>query len=209
MAEVLSHAALCYWKSGESIFQQGELAKHCFLVEHGRIRLYQLTSEGHEILIRFVTPGRLVGFSAAAELSRFPVNAIAVQPTDALVWTGNCIRDLMLRHPRLGMNALAAAVNNMIRYESRCPVLASHPLEQRIENALEELARCIGRREGETCVIDGGVFVKDVAELAGASVYSVSRILTKWRRDGYIEGGRGRIMIRYSGDRLNLPLLHP
>jgi len=205
MEDVLGHALRQRWEVGQTVFSQGGIANKCYLVERGRIRLYQLTSGGHEVLIRFVTQGEFVGFAAVAQLSGFSVNAIVTQPTDTLAWTGDCMRKLMLKYPRLGLNAFTAAVGNMVRYENRCPGLCCDPVETRIGNALEELANCIGERTGESCRIDGGVLEKDIAQMAGASVGSVSRLLARWRRDGYIEGGRGKLIVRYSGDRLKLP----
>ena len=40
---------------------------------------------------------------------------------------------------------------------------------------------------------------QDLAELCGATLYTVSRTLSAWAKDGIVEAGRQRVMVRDLG----------
>ena len=53
---VVSHATLKEVTPGVCLFRQGESAREMFLLELGRVRLYEIDPHGRELLIRFVRP---------------------------------------------------------------------------------------------------------------------------------------------------------
>jgi CRP/FNR family transcriptional regulator, nitrogen oxide reductase regulator len=71
-------------------------------------------------------------------------------------------------------------------------------VEQRIARALLRLAAAqrassSGKAEMEIAL---AVSRQEVAEFAGATLYTVSRTVSAWSRQGIVAGGRGRITIR-------------
>lgn len=72
--------------------------------------------------------------------------------------------------------------------------LRTDPLERRIEWSLLELSRALGESTAEGTVIEAGGY-RQLAELAGTNIYSVSRELSKLEHRGILRKSRGRIVL--------------
>jgi CRP-like cAMP-binding protein len=47
--------------------------------------------------------------------------------------------------------------------------------------------------------VDFALSRQDIAELSGATLYTVSRTLRAWEKDGVVESGRQRVVVRDLG----------
>jgi CRP-like cAMP-binding protein len=74
--------------------------------------------------------------------------------------------------------------------------MSSEQVEQRVAHALLRLAQQAGRKVESGVEIDFPISRQDVAEMTGATLHTVSRILSAWEQQGLIEGGRQRIVLR-------------
>jgi CRP-like cAMP-binding protein len=74
--------------------------------------------------------------------------------------------------------------------------MSTEQVERRVAHALLRLAQQAGRKVEEGIQIDFPISRQDVAEMTGTTLHTVSRILSAWEEQGFVEGGRQRIMIR-------------
>jgi CRP-like cAMP-binding protein len=192
---VLSKASVREVPKGATLFRQEEPARQMFLLESGRVRLHELTAEGHELLVRFVVPGEVFGDKAAVARSEYGASAQASQTSRVISWTSSTMQEL-LEVERLASNLVAIMARYLHYSRERHQLLATVQIERRVGWALLELARSIGRREGNATVIKGVAIQKDVADLADTTIYSVSRVLGDLQRQGVLTKVRGRILLR-------------
>ena len=47
--------------AGEFIFHQGDTGSTCYLIERGRVRIFILGEDGHELSVRVFGPGEIIG----------------------------------------------------------------------------------------------------------------------------------------------------
>ena len=79
--------------------------------------------------------------------------------------------------------------------QARYRELATERVEQRVANALIRLAGQSGTKSSKEAGIELFFSRQDVAEMTGSTLYTVSRLLSEWERQGIIEAGRERIKI--------------
>lgn len=81
--------------AGSFFFYQGDHATTFYVLTEGRVRLSQVTPDGHQIIMRFIAPGE--GFAIIAALSnmRYHVSTEAVEDATALTWDGKAIARLI------------------------------------------------------------------------------------------------------------------
>ena len=182
--------------TGAVAFRQEDKADTFYVILAGRIRVTEITAEGHTVLLRFIQGGQMLGGMAALEGMTYPVNAEAVQETRALSWSTQAMTRLMDRHPRIMRNAMRLMVERIKELQQRSVELATERVEQRIARALLRLVRQAGRRIDEGIALDMQLSRQDLAELTGTTLYTVSRVLNRWQDDGLVEIGRQRIVIR-------------
>jgi len=187
--------------AGEALFRQGDAVDALQVVEKGRIKLAQVTVEGDEVVVCTIGPGEIVAGVALLDKRVFPVSGIAVVETRVRLWSRPRIQELAARFPALRTNVLSTIADRMQDSLSRIRELATEKASQRVARALLRLARENGREVESGVLIDRPLGRQEVAELAGASMYTASRLLARWAREGVLEVGRQRVVVR-SFDRL-------
>ncbi len=178
------------------LFQQGDPAAALYLLLAGRMRIHQVTPDGQQVLLRVLTPGEMFGGVTLLKEALYPASARAVEECTALGWEVETMARLMEQFPRLALNALRLLAARMETLQDRYRELATERVERRVARALLRLTRQTGRRVEGGVLIDFPLSREDLAEMTGATLYTVSRILSGWERQGLIESGRQRILIR-------------
>ncbi|MCC7125337.1 MAG: Crp/Fnr family transcriptional regulator, partial [Acidobacteria bacterium] len=159
-------------------------------------KLTQLTPEGHQVLLRLVAPSEAFGGIAAFGGAAYPVTAEAVTASAALEWPGRVMAGLMERHPRLAINALRFVSARLHELQVQYRQLATEKVERRIARALLRLVEQAGRRVESGVLIDLPLSREDIAQMTGTTVYTVSRVISRFEGEGVLEAGRQRMVIR-------------
>jgi CRP/FNR family transcriptional regulator, nitrogen oxide reductase regulator len=191
---ILSRAVVRRLGKGETLFRQEEPAAALHSVDEGRIRLTQLTAEGQEVVVRLCGPGDVFGGIAVLDGKSYPFTAAAVEPTRVISWKRDVLRELLKASPRLEANVLAIVGAHAREMLDRFRELATEAVPQRLARALMRLLPPQAER-GEDVVIQG-VTQQDLAEMAGTTLYTVSRVLSEWEADDVVRAGRGRVHVR-------------
>lgn len=177
------------------IFQQGDTAEAMYVLLAGQVRMTQLTPDGNQVILRYIQPGDMFGGIAAMGLTTYPATAQVTEEGSALFWDARTIHDLILQIPQLGLNALEHAADTIIQLQDRVRELQTERVERRVARALLRLASQTGSRTEAGILIDMPLSRQDLAEITGTNLYSVSRILSAWEKQGLVESRRERVVL--------------
>lgn len=183
-------------KRGHVLARQGDPARVFCLVETGSLKLLQLTAEGTEVIVRFVPPGEPFGGVVALGEAPYPVTAVAVQPSVIRSWTRQGVAELLTQHPQVRVNIMREMATHMAEALTRVRELTTARVDQRLAQTLVRLARQCGQRETEGVLITQPLTRQELADLAGTTLYTVSRTLTKWESQGLIESRKRLLLLR-------------
>ncbi|MEO8084738.1 MAG: Crp/Fnr family transcriptional regulator [Ardenticatenales bacterium] len=187
-------------EAGDAFFVQGEPTACFYVLSKGRARLTQVTPDGQQVVVRFITPGEGFGIVASLAGGDYPLTAEALEPAEAYGWDGEAFKGLMAAHPELASRSMALLASRMREFQDRNRELATERVERRIARALLRLAGQSGVRESGGVRIDLPLSRQDLAELSGTTVFTVSRLLSGWEAAGIVGTGRKRIVIRRPHD---------
>jgi len=190
---VAKHSQL---ERGEFFFHQGEPADYFYVIIEGQVRLSQLTAEGHQVIIHFMGPGDGMGIIVALSGTPYPLSAEVVTDCSALRWDYDSTLELMANSPKLAMNGLRLVGRRFQELQERYLELSTERVERRVARALLRLARQTGKRVDKGVLLDLQISRRDLGEMTGTTLYTVSRILSSWEQGELIETGRERIIIR-------------
>lgn len=196
LAEIAGAGRCIERKSGSIFFRQGQEAGRLFVVLEGRVKIGQVTPDGHQIVARYAGAGELFGCVPLFGGETYPASASAVTDCRSMYWDRPSTDRLMQRYPRMATNALQLLGEELAQLRRRYQELATQHVEQRVARALLRLVGQAGRRTDEGVVIGFPVSRQDLAELTGTTLHTVSRILSVWEQAGVIASGRRRIVIR-------------
>ena len=182
-------------KEGDFFFFQGDSAEYLYILTKGRVKLLQSSPNGKQVNIRTIQPWEM--FAALGAVHRdatYPASAQAMQDSDALVIRSDFMRKLMQTRPYLavGLTRLMTALIQDI--QARYRELATERVEQRIARTLLRLAAQGNPNKRQDVEMEYSR--QDLAEMAGTTLFTVSRTLSEWEKSGLVEAGRERIRIK-------------
>lgn len=183
-------------RAHEFFFHQGEEANTFYMLVEGRARLLQLTPEGHQVIIRYVGPGDGVGIIVALSEIPYPLSCEAVTNCEVLAWDRDTTLRFMEQSPMLALNGLRMVAGRFRSLQQRYQELATERVERRVARTLLRLTRQAGKRVPEGVLLDLPLSRQDLGELTGTTLYTVSRILSRWEQEGLITTGRERVIVR-------------
>lgn len=187
------HARLL--KPRDTVGVQGEPADILALVQVGHLKLGQVNEAGAETLVRFVGPGDCYGAIVLVPGSRYPVSATAVEPSRVLVWPRTVILPLVQRIPQLKSNLFEEVTRRMTGVLAANQELATERAPQRVARSLLRLADHGGTHTPDGVHIVHPVTRQEIAELTGTTLFTVSRLMSKWESDGLLLTSRGSVTI--------------
>lgn len=193
---ILDLATSRRYGAGSSVFEQGDDADCFFVLLHGRLRVTQVTPAGQQVVIRMVNPGDLFGIAKALQRPDYPGTATAVVESLALAWPMATWDAMLDDHPALAVNAMQTVGMRLQEAQARLRELATEEVERRVAHTVLRLGNQSGRREPDGIRIDFPISKQDIAEMAGTTLHTVSRILSAWEADGLVEGGRQKLLLR-------------
>lgn len=162
--------------------RQGDPGRAFYLVATGYLKLTQVTAGGNEVVVRFCGPGEPFGGVVVLDHETYPVTAQAVEHVGVLAWPLDVIRPLTEHVPRLRRNIVGEIAQHMRDALARVQQLQTTRVGQRLAATLLHLARPVG----ETLQIAHPVTRQELAEMTGATLFTVSRTLSDWEARGWI-----------------------
>ena len=110
-------------------------------------------------------------------------------------WAEAALRGLIERHPQIGINILKVAAERLRDVESRLRESNTQRVERRIAHTVLRLAAKGGQDKTGGAQIDFPLSRKDIADMCGATVHTVSRTLTQWEKDGWVSTNQQRLTL--------------
>lgn len=197
LERLLVGAAPLRLDTGAAAFHQGDEARTFQVLLTGRLKLSQVTSDGQQVTLRYITPGEMFGGIAALNGKPYPASALAVAPSLAVRWDREVFQRHVQEQARLSWKLIQELSRRFSEAQSRFREMATERVERRIARTLLRLAHQTGRRVEEGVLIDLPLSRQDLAEMIGTTQFTVSRVLSDWERRGLVEAGRARVVLRH------------
>lgn len=206
---MIAEAVLRRYSAGQSVFEQGEEAREFFVLTEGRLKVTQLTEDGHQVMIRIVTPGDLFGIAKVLRRPDYPGTATAAVDSAALAWPMCHWSRFIESHAPLAVSAMQTVGQRLQESHERLREMATEEVERRVAHTVLRLVQQSGCKEPGGIRIDFPISKQDIAEMSGTTLHTVSRILTSWVAKGLVEGGRQKLLVRDPHSLMLLADSHP
>lgn len=160
------------------------------------MKIVQSGADGEQLMARLIRPGDTFGTAAFYIGGLYPADAIAANSVVEARWPRYVFEAMVKKHPEIALNLVQIVGARLQELQARLREMASERVERRVANALLRIA--LKEQEDE-----GGVRLplsrRDIAELAGTTVYTASRVLASWQRSGIASSSRATVTILRPG----------
>ena len=192
--KIASYARARTFARDEMIFMQGQPLRNLALIRTGSVKITQLSSKGSEVILWMHGCGSVVGMLSESSAGHNPCSACAMEHCTALVWEFASLQNLMVEYPRLRKNSAHILASRLGELEERFREVATEKVSSRLAHALLRLLKQIGR------AVDEGIEVSlsrdELAQMTGTTLFTISRILSKWGEMGFILPRREAVVVR-------------
>lgn len=180
---LLEGSQLAYAERGETIWVAGMPSEFFAVMGAGFVKMTRTAPHGAEIAVELLGPGQCFGLLAALEGRDFPLSAIAVTPCWYLKTPSRILLQLYAANPALRDQMLRTLGPRLRRAHEMMARLSSGKVEQRIAAVLLILGESYGKT-GKLGGIRLGVPLtrQDIAEMAGTTVETCIRVMSKWQK---------------------------
>jgi CRP-like cAMP-binding protein len=180
------------------LFEQGAEAAALHLLLHGRLKVAQTAADGQQVVLRFVGPNELAGvFALLGAGQPYPATVSAVVDCVVLSWDQPAVQAMLRDHPQVALNVMRTLGGRTLEAHDRLRAASAQRVEQRLALALLRLIRQAGVKEADGSItIDFPLARQDLAEMAGTTLHTASRVLSGWEQAGILGGGRLRVVVR-------------
>jgi CRP-like cAMP-binding protein len=196
LTEAMARARIRRLPKDTVVFAQGQKAEHCHALLDGRVRIVQSDEDGAQLVVRFIGPGEMFGTMGLFTDRTYPAEAVAVLDSAEISWTEAALLELIERHPRIALNLVRIVGVRLREAQERLREVSTQRAERRIANILMRLAKTKGHVQDVGATIDFPLTRKDIAEMCGTTLHTVSRILSAWEKAGLVVSTRQRVTIR-------------
>jgi CRP/FNR family transcriptional regulator, nitrogen oxide reductase regulator len=181
----------------ESLFMQGQPARCLLLIRTGSVKVTQISSGGNEVILWMYGRGSVLGALSEPAGGRHPSSARATEPATALVWDCATLESLMEVCPRIRQNLSQVLMTRLHELEERFREVATEKVPRRLALALLRLSKHVGKKVTEG--VEVSLSREELAQMTGTTLFTISRILSQWAREEFVESRRESVLLRDPG----------
>lgn len=193
-AKIVSAAISRKFVRRQTFFIAGDPVKEILLLTEGCVKITQLGENGSEIILRLNGPGEIIGAVGTTRLGTHGSTAEALLGCKALVWNAATFETLSERFPILQRNAMRILARRLLELEGRFLEISTERVAPRLAREIVRLLPQVGRK------VDGAIELnlsrEELAQLTGTTLFTVSRVLSDWERQGILSLRRQAVVVR-------------
>ena len=171
-------------KRGETIFEEGETLKGVYCIRDGVCKLTKLSPNGKDQIVKLVVKGELLGQRSLVGSDSTNLSAVALNDMEVcFIPKDEIIQDLQ-KSRDFSLDLLQQMAADLRESDNVIVNMAQKSVKQRMAEALLNLQERFG-------VDDDGMLNlllsrEDYANIVGTATESAIRILSEFKREGYI-----------------------
>lgn len=183
------------FETGETIVREGEPGDHLYIVALGLVKLFRSTEEGESALIDVLGSGDYFGSLPGYGPGNYGETAVARSTVCALTIDTHAFRNIIESYPPVALRTIDALSNRLRLAHELVTQLRGYGAEAKVAYVLLRLADKLGQPWEGTTLIRAPLSREEIASMAGITTETCSRILSSFRREGYLRTGREWIAI--------------
>jgi CRP/FNR family transcriptional regulator, nitrogen oxide reductase regulator len=200
LAVLAQHVRLNRYEREADIFHQGEPCDRVHVLREGRVKIVHHEADGREVILEVVSPGEVFG-GTVLFMPSHPATARAMTDADVLSFAREVYVQLLSQQPAISqrlIRMLGARLHSMMGLQ----IMAGERVERRLAHILIKLADRAGRPDPDGVLITVPLSRQDLADMAGTTLETAIRTMSRFRAQGWIVTRRGGYLVITAEDQL-------
>ena len=147
-----------------------------FIIHSGTVKITRMSDDGREVILAILGEGDFFGEMALLDGEGRSANVVALENADVLTLQRSDFLDILERIPKIAIHLLKELTTRIRHSDQQIESLSLSGAEQRIALVLIRLAEEMGKIHEGAVTIDSIPYQQDIANMAGTSRETVSRV---------------------------------
>jgi CRP/FNR family cyclic AMP-dependent transcriptional regulator len=162
------------------------------------VKVSRLDETGREAVLSILGPGEVFGEMSLLDGMKRSATCSALTDTEVLIIYRDDFLNLLQKYPQIAISLLKELAQRLRKADLQIKSLSLKDAEGRVGCVLILLADDLGRMYKGQVVVEEIPTQQDLANMAGTSRETVSRVMTKFEKQGLIKvEGRKLIILEY------------
>ncbi len=176
------------WKKQTHVFLQGDPLENVYFIYEGKIKIYKSDVNGKEQIVALAKKGEMfphVGFFRRGD---YPAYAEVLEPSTLVAVPISKFENVLIENPELCIKVFKVLGEKIVDLQNRLEEQILNNTYEQIVKLLIRLAQNHGKEQDDRTILLKSEFTnKDLANMIGTTRETVSRTLTKMKKDELIE----------------------
>ncbi len=182
--------ATSVYPKGALLFIEGQAPRGVYILCTGRAKLSTTSAEGKSIILRIAEPGEVLGLSSAVSDTPYEASVETLEPTQANFISRTDFSNFLKEHADVGIRVAQQLTHNCkCAYDEIRSLGLSNSVPEKIAKLLlhwSEHPLNLPRKKPNEIVIRVTLTQEEIAQFAGTSRETVSRVLSEFKRKGWL-----------------------
>jgi CRP/FNR family transcriptional regulator len=183
------------YQRDDYIFFEGDNPEWLHIVKEGKVKLVKHSDSGKDVILQIFAPGDIFGEFALFERKPYSASAQAMEPSTVMKLSRKDFFLFFGRHPFVATEMIMELGRQLQEAHAIIKSLAVDRVEQRIANILLKLAGKLGTPGGDGIVLNLALTRQDLADMAGTTVETTIRVMSRFTKTKIIKPVSGKILI--------------
>ncbi len=172
------------YDKGQVIFHEGNRVNGIYCINKGKIKIFQLGSEGKEQIIRFAKEGDIIGYRALLSEEPLSASASALEDANVCFIPKHQVIKMIMDNPNFNFKMLKVLSHELGEAAKVITDLAQKPVRERLAETLLALKDTFDLDDKKT--IQVRLSREELANIVGTATESVIRLLSEFKKDKLI-----------------------
>jgi CRP-like cAMP-binding protein len=193
--ELLHGAVLRNCGKNSMVFAPWDPCDVVYYLVSGSVKIYDVTSDGREILFRLCEPGTFFGFSAIFGGQTRMVFATAQTAARVLSIERAVFERFIAQYPQLSMAVIHMLGRRLRQAHAAIAEFVAGDVRSRLAQILLKFADASCEGRGGGVVVRGRLTHQDLANMIGATRTTVTKVVNEWKRLGLLDTSHREFVI--------------
>lgn len=183
------------FKKGSIILLEEETGSALFVIVAGKVKVVRADDDGREVILAILNEGDFFGEMAILDGLSRSASVVALSKSEVFMIHRNDFLRLLHDYPSLAVSLLKELTTRLRKADAQIKSLSLKDAAGRIASVIIQLADDIGKIRKGRVEIDELPLQQDMANMAGTSRETVSRMLHMFVEQGHVEMQGSKLII--------------
>jgi CRP-like cAMP-binding protein len=167
------------------IFFEDDLGQNLFIIKRGRVKISRIDENGGEVIFAILGEGEFFGELSIIDGQTRSATVTSMEDVELLVLRRGDFLDLLQLYPQISITLLRELASRIRKSDTQIKSLSLKDAKGRVTTTLIRLAEDIGILQEGKVIIKKLPLQKDLANIAGTSRETISRVFKKLEKEGH------------------------